>query len=126
MHKFDWKIKFVPNLFLIRKACIVSQECIVLLYLWCMIPGYLIEFLSIYECFAEPYLFKTKVKNWLLTESKAFSMSTVTNIPFNFRTLVICKTSDYLIIWNTWRKNIPDSTPFSINLLSLSFFRIIL
>ena len=39
------------------------------------------------ELFNEPYLFKAKVKNWWLAESKAFWKSTVTNIPFNFSDL---------------------------------------
>ena len=53
-----------------------------------MIPGYLIEFLPFYL-----NLFKAKVKNWWLTESKAFRMSIVTNIPLKFSKSVVCKTS---------------------------------
>ena len=40
-----------------------------------------------------PYLFKAKIKNWWLTESKAFWMSIVINMPFNFSISVVCKTS---------------------------------
>ena len=40
------------------------------------------------------YLFKAKIKIWWLAESKAFWMSTVTNIPSNFSTSENCKTSE--------------------------------
>ena len=66
-----------------------------------------------------PNLFKAYIKNWWLTESKAFWMFIVTNIPFNFSTSVVCKASAIkrppltnefpiniygLIIWNSDRK----------------------
>ena len=50
-------------------------------------------FIHLINVLPNPYFFQAKVKNWLITESKAFWMSTVTNIPFKFNTSLICKTS---------------------------------
>ena len=49
-------------------------------------------FIHLMNFLLNPYLFKVKVKNWWLTQSKSFWISTVTNILFNFSTSLICKT----------------------------------
>ena len=72
-----------------------NLKCFVVIPAFTMHDSWLFNraFIYLMNVLPNPYLFQTKLKNWWLTESKAFWMSTVTNIPFNIRTSVLCKTS---------------------------------